>query len=813
MAKKKKGRTDARGYGQQQQQQQQQSKPKASETVVTSRTHDGLKNLLGALENEQTSSSFVAGDNGTATRTTTVFDLTRFTSNLTTMIDRLEELGFNDRQMEQVVSALGYEMTTLERALDWLCLNLSTLELPPLFTDGRLRDSLSTITTEQSLTVLKFLAPPETTNNFISKQKPGDEATQQNQKSDALLLLAKQKEEAEKKAQKKLEEEAKKEQEEAAARKAWLLQQYEFEAHDDDDDGMHAEGFNGDDNVNEDPKPASKEAETAVEEVEEEESQLLLTPQQLELAEKEKELKALEADVNDEANNYMRSKQETKQLHTDAKRLRQQVTGLRKQIEKGKAKAKSKRVVREEEDPELVAEREMAAENGHGEEAGGGGLFDIFGGSTTPAPDPAPAQEESTPPAQLMDLRISKNWTGTTPQKTFDELCKKLKLPKPKYFKLPKNSGYRLSALFKKKGTPKEWRAESSDFVKGTSLHDYMAVQALYEFDPTIPLYRVFPPPFRDLWLSWLKEVEQEKEDATNEKDTAKRERLDRLLSLIPTDSKSSQTATTTTSETTPSKVTEHDKFIAPESEEDWETQASADESAPDTRPVSARGKKLRDAFIQRRASPEYKKMLQVRSTLPMSSYQQEVLDTIRNNPVTILCAETGAGKTTQCPQYLLEEALLSGRGDEAEIICTQPRRVAATSVAERVADEMCHKLGRMVGYQIRMESKRSAETQLLFCTTGVILKRLQGDSSLKGVSHVIVDEVHERQQQTDVLLIALRLLLRGSRPDLKIILVCAIFGLLTRSCFPYLPLCYPLDVSHHGCRTILLIFRECTAG
>ncbi len=121
----------------------------------------------------------------------------------------------------------------------------------------------------------------------------------------------------------------------------------------------------------------------------------------------------------------------------------------------------------------------------------------------------------------------------------------------------------------------------------------------------------------------------------------------------------------------------------------------------------------------------------------------------------------------------MLEDALLHGRGDTVNILCTQPRRVAATSVAERVAEEMCERsVGQMVGYQIRMEAKRSSHTKLLFCTTGIVLRRLQDDSTLKGVSHVIVDEVHERQQQTDVLLIALRRLLNTARPDLKVILV-----------------------------------------
>eukprot|EP00536_Pseudo-nitzschia_multiseries_P003675 jgi/Psemu1/318225/estExt_fgenesh1_pm.C_570029 len=157
-----------------------------------------------------------------------------------------------------------------------------------------------------------------------------------------------------------------------------------------------------------------------------------------------------------------------------------------------------------------------------------------------------------------------------------------------------------------------------------------------------------------------------------------------------------------------------------------------------------------------------------------MASYRREVLETIQGNPVTILCAETGAGKTTQCPQYVLEEAFLNEWGDKINIVCTQPRRVAATSVAERVADEMNDSLGNQVGYQIRMEAKRSKATKLLFCTTGVVLRRLQDDRDLKSITHVIVDEVHERQVQTDVLLIALRQLLRTTRKDLKVILMSA---------------------------------------
>eukprot|EP01047_Picozoa_sp_COSAG01_P005555 COSAG01_NODE_191_length_22545_cov_259.478838_16_plen_158_part_00 len=93
--------------------------------------------------------------------------------------------------------------------------------------------------------------------------------------------------------------------------------------------------------------------------------------------------------------------------------------------------------------------------------------------------------------------------------------------------------------------------------------------------------------------------------------------------------------------------------------------------------------------------------------------------------------------------------------------------------MAERVASERGEAVGRSVGYQIRLERKACASTRLLFCTTGILLRRLQGDSRLDGVSHVIVDEIHERSLDSDFLLIILRDLLRA-RPDIKVVLMSA---------------------------------------
>lgn len=92
---------------------------------------------------------------------------------------------------------------------------------------------------------------------------------------------------------------------------------------------------------------------------------------------------------------------------------------------------------------------------------------------------------------------------------------------------------------------------------------------------------------------------------------------------------------------------------------------------------------------------------------------------------VLVVSGETGCGKTTQLPQFILDNEIISDRGADCNIICTQPRRISAISVAARVAAERGDELGATVGYQIRLETKRCWSTRLLFCTTGVLLRRL----------------------------------------------------------------------------------------
>ncbi|PXF43282.1 putative ATP-dependent RNA helicase DHX57 [Gracilariopsis chorda] len=169
--------------------------------------------------------------------------------------------------------------------------------------------------------------------------------------------------------------------------------------------------------------------------------------------------------------------------------------------------------------------------------------------------------------------------------------------------------------------------------------------------------------------------------------------------------------------------------------------------------------------------SPELLEMKKRRAGLPAHKARSEILSKVMNNQVVVVSGATGSGKTTQIPQFLLEEASENRR--PVSIICTQPRRIAAMSVAERVASERCQSVGESVGYQVKLNSRLSRQTRLVFCTTGVLLRRLQSDPHLENVSHVILDEVHERSSETDFLMLILRDIL-PKRRSLRVILMSA---------------------------------------
>eukprot|EP00759_Apiculatamorpha_spiralis_P032209 PhF_6_TR33703/c0_g1_i1/m.49454/K12820/DHX15, PRP43; pre-mRNA-splicing factor ATP-dependent RNA helicase DHX15/PRP43 len=162
-----------------------------------------------------------------------------------------------------------------------------------------------------------------------------------------------------------------------------------------------------------------------------------------------------------------------------------------------------------------------------------------------------------------------------------------------------------------------------------------------------------------------------------------------------------------------------------------------------------------------------YYKLLEVRKQLPVWSGREDFIKLVSEFQVVILIGETGSGKTTQIPQILVE------LGPEKAICCTQPRRVAAMSVAQRVAEEMDVNLGEEVGYSIRFEDVSGPKTRLKYVTDGVLLREAMTDPLLSQYSVVVLDEAHERTVQTDILLGMLKAML-PQRPDIKLVVMSA---------------------------------------
>lgn len=201
-----------------------------------------------------------------------------------------------------------------------------------------------------------------------------------------------------------------------------------------------------------------------------------------------------------------------------------------------------------------------------------------------------------------------------------------------------------------------------------------------------------------------------------------------------------------------------------------------------DWNPNSPQSISVKEAWEAKKTTKAQQEMLQKREALPAWNTQDAIICAVNAHQVTIISGETGSGKSTQSVQFVLDDMIQRGLGAAANIICTQPRRISALGLADRVGDERCSSVGDEVGYVIRGDSKvKSGATKITFVTTGVLLRRMQtasgpdGDvsSSLADITHVVVDEVHERSLDTDFLLALLRDVLRY-RKDIKVILMSA---------------------------------------
>ncbi|KAI0778038.1 P-loop containing nucleoside triphosphate hydrolase protein [Trametes elegans] len=270
--------------------------------------------------------------------------------------------------------------------------------------------------------------------------------------------------------------------------------------------------------------------------------------------------------------------------------------------------------------------------------------------------------------------------------------------------------------------------------------------------------FRLLPPIFRDLW----DELEQKRrvdDDVTNRAVWAKlREILSPKLSRSEKSSGRPSRQPTEARDQSYGRQTDYSNEVLPE--------------------------QIMAEFEARQASPAYQEMLRQRNQLPMAQYKQDLLSLLEMSQILVLSGETGCGKSTQVPAFILEDQLLKGR--HCKIYCTEPRRISAISLAQRVSRELGEPAGAvgtgnsLVGYAIRLESNLNRRTRLAYVTNGIALRMLEGGSGQGGqgtafdeITHIIIDEVHERTIESDFLLIVLKSLLL-QRPDLKIVLMSA---------------------------------------
>ncbi|KAF1327139.1 Atp-dependent RNA helicase, partial [Globisporangium splendens] len=463
----------------------------------------------------------------------------------------------------------------------------------------------------------------------------------------------------------------------------------------------------------------------------------------------------------------------------------------------------------------------------------------------TPPEDPQPSQSKKNTKAKHKQKQASKpsssstttaTWTGKTPRDHIQDYCKKHKLPRPIYKKLSVKGRTHLYALVLDMKTHKrefvvpdhcggQVGFPTIDEAKGT-----VSAHALYDLSPDLPLHLVLPPLYRNMWLEWVRAKEQKAADAVADEKAGFDAIVKRIYDKLP-EQLASKVVAAASSEGEAVQETEveskesagHDRsktespvpavVLDDWSVDDWDADLSDAESEHNgmTTPIAAAtsvdddqepeeeeevdpavqafSHSLKRQLEGNMRSKAYKDLWKRRQQLPITSFKAQVLDALETHNVILISGETGCGKSTQVPQFLIEDMLLrQERGATSNIVCTQPRRLAAISLAERVSQELGEAPSSMgtgdslCGYQIRLENRMTKHTRLLFCTTGILLRKLQDPTTLETeISHIIVDEVHERDLQNDVLLSMLRQFLANAnntgkrgRSPVKVILMSA---------------------------------------
>ncbi|CAD5178567.1 unnamed protein product [Musa acuminata subsp. malaccensis] len=379
--------------------------------------------------------------------------------------------------------------------------------------------------------------------------------------------------------------------------------------------------------------------------------------------------------------------------------------------------------------------------------------------------------------------------TGKIPKAVLQKLCQKLGWEPPKYSKLSGKEDkflYAVSILRSASGRGKSRNAGGlisiqlpnggESFKSVEDAQNKVASYALCQLFPELPLCQMLMEPYSSFVSMWhndeLPANLVENEDARRAGFVDSLLNADSSLPMSSVDAK---------------RISVGEKLVKAENLEvtidcPIETAKVIPSGMYSCYPEQRESIFLKKELENKMKQPEYMKILEARDSLPISKLKSNILQLLVENDVIVVCGETGCGKTTQVPQFILDDMIQSGLGGYCNIVCTQPRRLAAISVAERVSDERCEPSpgcdGSLVGYQVRLDVARNEKTKLLFCTTGILLRKLAVNKDLAGITHVIVDEVHERSLLGDFLLIVLKNLIEKqsdtARQKLKVVLMSA---------------------------------------
>ncbi|TRZ14280.1 hypothetical protein HGM15179_012819 [Zosterops borbonicus] len=415
-------------------------------------------------------------------------------------------------------------------------------------------------------------------------------------------------------------------------------------------------------------------------------------------------------------------------------------------------------------------------------------------------PDGA-AKEDKVKKREPLDVRnfdySARSWTGKSPKQFLIDWCRKNfpKSPNPAFEKVPVGKYWKCRVRIIKSSDDVMVMCPTIVTEDSMQAQHLAATLALYHLTKGQSVHQLLPPTYRDVWLEW-RDIEKKKEEESKMETNKPR---DTFIAKLLNKLKQQQQLQ---SENQP-KLSEgpEDSWENLVSDEDFSSLSLETSDADNLEPS-------RILFRKLQSSSRYQKLLKERQELPVFKHRYSIVETLKKHRVVVVAGETGSGKSTQVPHFLLEDLLLDEGSKKCNIVCTQPRRISAVSLATRVCEELGCESGpggknSLCGYQIRMESRTGEATRLLYCTTGVLLRKLQEDGLLSNISHVIVDEVHERSVQSDFLLIILREILH-KRSDLHLILMSAtVDSEKFSSYFSHCPILrisgrsYPVEIFH----------------